>query len=79
MRALIVLLGAALCACGGPPTPPSKLVGPSKRCMVPPESVHPLGVGDDLVAAHGVLIRQYGRETSKVRCLQRWASAVTRK
>jgi hypothetical protein len=57
----------------------SDLVHPSARCMTAPASLQALKEGDDLVQSYASVSRQYGRETSKLRCVQRWARTVTEK
>ena len=75
----IVLLGSTLflAGCAGTPFPPSELVPPAKRCMFAPRHLASLKVGDDLVSAYASVERQYGNETSKTRCLQKWVRTVT--
>lgn len=78
-KAILLLCTAALAGCGGAPVPPSGLVPPAKRCMVPPGALEQVRAGDDLVLKYATTIKSYKRETSKVRCLQKWARAVTKK
>jgi len=57
----------------------SDLVPPAKRCMVAPSAIPKLKVGDDLVQSYASVTRSYSREASKLRCVQKWARAVTEK
>lgn len=74
----VIGLSVFLCACGGPPTPPSKLVQPAKRCMVAPGKLAIPQAGDDLTVHYAAAVKSYGRETSKVRCLQKWVRTATK-
>lgn len=74
---LCIALVFAVAGCGSAtPVPPSQLVQPAKRCVVAPERLSKLQPGEDLVPAYASVVRSYGRETSKLRCLQRWVKAV---
>lgn len=80
MRTILAAsLAVCLTACGGVPVPPSSLVPPAKRCMVSPGQLQALRAGEDLVPAYATTIRSYKRETSKLRCLQKWVRAVSSK
>jgi hypothetical protein len=82
MRTFKVSLIVALCncmgACADAPFDTSELVKPSPRCMVAPGALQTLKDGDDLVVAYASAARSYGRETSKLRCLQRYVRTVTK-
>lgn len=76
--ALSLICYFTLSGAGCVPDYPSQLVKPSARCMVAPGSLQPLKEGDDLVTAYASASRAYGRETSKLRCVQAWARTVTK-
>lgn len=67
------------CACllAGCGTPMGALDGPPKWCMTKGAKSEPLKAGDDLVQKHADLKEQAAKDQSKVRCLQRYANAVT--
>lgn len=67
----------ALSGCGVV-APPSQLTGPAKRCMVAPQTLKGVPVGGDLVTEYSAVAQAYGRETSKLRCLQKWVRTVTK-
>lgn len=71
-------LTLVLSGCGGTPVPPSELVPPAKRCMVPPGKDARLKSGDDLVVKYAALTRVRKIEKSKIRCLQKWVRAVSK-
>lgn len=76
---ILIAVCVVLAGCGGsPPVPPSKLVGPSKRCMENPKPVPPMQQGQDSLAYSGALAQQYGKEASKLRCVQKWVRVVTK-
>ena len=82
MRAVLTfsfLCTAALSGCGSVPYDTASLVPPAKRCMVAPQSLAKLKVGDDLVQSYASVTRSYGREASKLRCVQKWARTVINK
>lgn len=58
--------------------PPSKLVKPSSMLMVPPEPLIDIVPGDDVVVHALRVRRQYSKETSKLKRLQRWVRTVTK-
>lgn len=55
---------------------PSKLEPPAASLLVSPKKLPVLKAGDDLVAKHRELRRQYSTEASKLARLQRWAKTV---
>jgi len=69
-----LLLVTALAGCA---TPMGALDAPPKWCMTKGAAQEPLKAGDDLVQKHADLKEQSAKEQSKVRCLQRYAKAVT--
>lgn len=60
-------------------TPMGALDAPPKWCMNRSVAQEPLKAGDDLIQKHADLKEQSAKEVSKVRCLQRYARAVTGK
>lgn len=78
MRILIVGAVLALAGCGGPPVPPSKLVGPAAVLMIPPEPLPMIAEGDDLVRHTATVRRLYGKEARKLRRLQRYVRTATK-
>lgn len=78
-RAIALLSTVALLGCAGSPVPPSALVHPAKRCMVPPPPIERLSAGDDLVAKYANQIRAVKANRSKVVCLQKWVRVVLAK
>jgi hypothetical protein len=75
----LLLLAAVLAACSGnPPVNVEKLRGAPARCMTSPEGLSSLSAGQSLVEQHGKLRRSYARETSKLRCTQRYIRTITR-
>jgi len=78
-RALALGVAVTLAGCGGGPIPPSALVPPAKRCMVPPPPIERLSAGDDLVVKYAGQIRAAKANRSKVVCLQKWVRVVTAK
>jgi hypothetical protein len=68
-----------ICGCADIPYDTADLVPPARRCMVAPQSLTRLKAGDDLVQSYASAVRSYGRETSKLRCVQRWARTVINK
>lgn len=78
MRYIIFSTCLALAGCGGQPVPPSKLVKPADALMVPPGQLPNIREGDD-VAQHAATVRKlYGKESSKLRRLQRWVHTATK-
>ncbi len=72
----IILLTSVICSLAGCATM-GALDGPPKWCMAKGASSEPLKAGDDLVQKHADLKEHSAKEQSKVRCLQRYAKAVT--
>ncbi len=70
----ILCITAALAGCG---TTMGTLDAPPKWCMAASKTGEPLKAGDDLVAKHADLKEATSKEQSKVRCLQRYARAVS--
>jgi hypothetical protein len=79
IRSMMLAVCMLLAACGAPPVPPSKLVMPAARCMVPPGKDEKLQPGDDLVVKYAALARVRKIEKSKIRCLQKWVRTVSKK
>ena len=48
---------------------------PPARCMLAPKPLGDIKPGEDIIAKHAELRRDYGKETSKVRCLQSYTKA----
>jgi hypothetical protein len=81
MRPLILLACLALGACanaGATPIPPSKLNPPAARLMEPPNSLPDVAESDSLYEHAAMCRAEYGRLSTKVQGLQRWATIVTR-
>lgn len=79
MKRLIVCACVAVAGCADTaPVPPSKLARPAAALMVTPEPLSQVQAGDDLYQSHARLRRSYGRETSKLKRLQRWVRTVTK-
>lgn len=75
--ALVAL--AFLGGCGtGTPVAVGQLKPAPTRCMVAPEQLGTLSAGQSLVEQHGKLRLSYARETSKLRCVQRYVRTITR-
>lgn len=73
--AAVTLIVCTLAGCASAiPTEP-----PSPRLMTPAKPLDDVKAGDDIVAKHAELRRQYGRETSKVRGLQAYVKALLNK
>ena len=79
--AIVLNIGClTLAGCAGDvPFGPSELVPPAKRCMASPVALAKLKEGDDLIQAYAAVARSYGREASKLRCVQRWSRTVLNK
>jgi hypothetical protein len=74
----LLLVAAVLAACGtGTPVAVGQLKPAPSRCMVSPEQLGTLSAGQSLVEQHGKLRRSYARETSKLRCTQRYIRTIT--
>lgn len=58
-------------------TPMGALNAPPKWCMAATKQAEPLKAGDDLIQKHADMKEQSSKEQSKVRCLQRYARAVS--
>lgn len=71
VSALLMVHGLAGCASMG------ALDAPPKWCMARGAAAEPLKAGDDLVQKHADLKEQSAKDASRVRCLQRYARAVT--
>lgn len=52
---------------------------PPARCMVPPKPLKDVKPGDDVIQKHAELRRDYGAETSKLRCQQSYVKALLNK
>lgn len=61
------------------PDPSPGLVGPSARCMEPPETIPKISAGKSITDHDGENIKARKREASKTRCLQSWVRTVTAK
>ena len=59
-------------------TPMGSLDGPPAWCMARSGKQEPLKAGDDLAQKHADLKEDHAKETSKVRCLQRYSRAVAK-
>jgi hypothetical protein len=78
IRYILIASGLFLSGCADAPFDTSELVKPSARCMVAPGALPKLKEGDDAVQSYASVVRSYGRETSKLRCLQRYVRTVTK-
>jgi hypothetical protein len=78
MRA-IVFSTLLLAGCAGDvAVPPSKLEKPAAYLMVAPEPLFNVAAGDDYGQALVKTRKMYGKETSKLRRLQRWIRVIQR-
>ena len=75
--AYISALATVVCTLAGCATPFGALNAPPKWCMARAANSDPLKAGDDLVQKHADLKEENAREKSRVRCLQRYAKAVS--
>lgn len=66
----------ALAGCGKNPLPPSELLAPSKRLMVPPTDPTPPKAGDDLVRTHLDTVNQCMADNGRFRSLQGYVKTV---
>ena len=66
--ALALLLAG--CAPGKPTEPPPA------RCMLAPKPLGDIKPGEDIIAKHAELRRDYGKETGKLRCMQGYSKAL---
>ena len=49
---------------------------PPARCMLPPKPLGDIKPGEDIIQRHAELRRDYGKETSKLRCMQSHSKAL---
>ena len=66
--ALALLLAGCATGKGTEPPPP--------RCMLAPKPLGDIKPGEDIIAKHAELRRDYGKETSKLRCMQAYSKAL---
>ena len=71
--AIALLMGHFLAGCASM----GALDGPPQWCMAKGVASEPLKAGDDLVQKHADLKEQSAKDASRVRCLQRYAKAVS--
>lgn len=74
----LILRAIAVCACvitlcGCETTKGTE--PPPARCMQPPKPLADVQAGDDIIQKHAELRRDYGKEASKLRCLQGYTKA----
>ncbi len=75
MKRLVVITMLVLAGCAtssGTEPPPA-------RCMIAPKPLGDIKAGDDVIQKHAELRRDYGRETSKLRCMQGYSRALLAK
>ena len=71
-------IGLSGCA-GDVPVSPSRLEPPASYLMIPPAPLPDVKAGDDYGQALIATRKQYGKETSKLRRLQRYVRVATRR
>jgi hypothetical protein len=74
MLAIVVIGGCS----GDVAVPPSKLEKPAAYLMVAPEPLFNVAAGDDYGQALIKTRKMYGKETSKLRRLQRYVRVITK-
>lgn len=73
--ALVAIIGLAGCSSGA--IDPTGIRKPDAVLMLPPAPPEKLKVGDDLKLRYASLRRSYGRETARLRDLQRYVRTIT--
>ena len=66
--ALALLLAGCASSKGTEPPPP--------RCMLAPKPLGDIKPGEDIIAKHAELRRDYGKESGKLRCMQSYSKAL---